>query len=61
MDVDKVDKLNQSNFEAGACLSNDGQTLRIEKDSDVFNGFSRNDAAYVDMLPLPFYRCCFHW
>ena len=49
MDVDKVDKLNQSNFEAGACLSNDGQTLRIEKDSDVFNGFSRNDAAYVDM------------
>ena len=49
MDVDKVDKLNQSNFEAGACLSNDGQTLRIEKDSDVFSGFSRNDAAYVDM------------
>ena len=49
MDVDKVDKLNQSNFEGGACLSNDGQTLRIEKDSDVFNGFSRNDAAYVDM------------
>ena len=45
MDVDKVDKLNQSNFEDGACLSNDGQTLRIEKDSDVFNGFSRNDAA----------------
>lgn len=49
MDVDKVDKLNQANFEAGACLSNDGQTLRIEKDSDVFNGFSRNDSAYVDM------------
>lgn len=49
MDVDKVDKLNQSNFEAGACLSNDGQTLRIEKDSDVFNGYSRSDAAYVDM------------
>lgn len=50
MEVDKVDKLNQSKFTDGACLSNDGKTLRIEKDSDVFNGYeSRKDAAYVDM------------